>query len=214
MGIILAYGATTLRHDRMDHTPSRKQLTHDRIVETAARTLRRTGFDGVGVADIMHQAGLTHGGFYAHFASREALLAEALEHAGGESAQRLQRAIAAGRARGLTPLRALVEGYLSESHLKALEAGCPVAALASEMSRQPEAVRQVAAARIQSLLAAVDAALPEGCAPGTAAAVAGQLVGSLQLARALGDTAQGRRHLATARRLLLEQFEAPRSGVR
>lgn len=198
----------------MDHTPSRKQLTHDRIVETAARALRSTGFDGVGVAGIMQQAGLTHGGFYAHFASREALLAEALEHAGRESAQRLQRTIAAGQERGLTPFRALVEGYLSERHLKAPEAGCPVAALASEMPRQAVAVRQVAAGRVESLLAAVEAALPEGCAPGTATAVAGQLVGSLQLARALGDTAAGRRHLATARRLLLERFDTPRPGAR
>lgn len=192
----------------METTPSRKQLTHDRIVDTAARALRGTGFAGVGVADVMQQAGLTHGGFYAHFASREALLAEALEHAGRHSAQRLRRTIAAGEARGLTAFQALVDGYLSERHLKAPEAGCPVAALASEMPRQPEAVRRAAAMRVESLLATVEATLPEGCPRDMAAAVAGQLVGSLQLARALGDGAPGRRHLATARRLLLEQVAA------
>jgi len=192
----------------MQTPPSRKQLTHDRIVDAAARALRSTGFEGVGVADVMRQAGLTHGGFYAHFPSREALLAQALEHAGRESATRLQRTIAAGEGRGVSAFRALVQAYLSERHLRSPEGGCPVAALASEMPRQPGQVRAVAAMRVKSLLATVEAALPAGHAKDAALAVAGQLVGALQLARALGDTAQGRRHLATARRLLLEQFAA------
>src|SRR5947208_1888004 len=72
-------------------TPGRKQQTHDRILDTAARVLRDTGFYGVGVADIMKKAALTHGGFYAHFPSREALLVEALERAGADSRLRLQR---------------------------------------------------------------------------------------------------------------------------
>jgi len=198
----------------MDSPPSRKQLTHDRIVETAARALRSTGFDGVGVADVMKQAGLTHGGFYAHFPSRDVLLAEALERAGQDSRDRMQRTIAAGEARGTSRFRALVEGYLSERHLKSPEIGCPVAALASEMPRQPEAVRDAGAVRVKSLLATVAAALPAGHPEGTAAAVAGQLVGALQLARALGDNAQGRRHLAAARRFLLDQFEPPKSTGR
>src|SRR5258705_13855339 len=62
---------------------SRKEVTHDRIVESAARAIRRSGYNGTGVADIMKDAGLTHGGFYAHFSSREAMLAEAADHAGG-----------------------------------------------------------------------------------------------------------------------------------
>ena len=64
---------------------SRKEATHDRIVEAAGRAIRRSGYDGTGVADIMKAAGLTHGGFYAHFASREAMLAEAADRAGAES---------------------------------------------------------------------------------------------------------------------------------
>jgi TetR/AcrR family transcriptional repressor of nem operon len=204
MVVILAYPAG------MDEAPSRKQLTHDRIVETAARALRGTGFYGVGVADVMRQAGLTHGGFYAHFPSRDVLLAEALERAGQDSRARLQRSIAHGEARGLSPLRSLVEGYLSERHLKDPESGCPVAALASEMPRQADVVREAAATRVRSLLASVAAVLPQGQPEGSADMVASQLVGALQLARALGDTAQGRRHLATARRFLLEQFDSPR----
>jgi AcrR family transcriptional regulator len=202
------------RQPDMETTPSRKQLTHERIVDTAARALRGSGFHGVGVADIMKQAGLTHGGFYAHFPSRDVLLAEALERAGRDSQERLQRSIAAGEARGWSRLRALVEGYLSERHLKSPESGCPVAALASEMPRQSDEVRETAAKRVVSLLAAVEATLPPDPVEGAAATIASQLVGALQLARALGDNAQGRRHLAAARRSLLEQFEPSRPAAR
>jgi len=198
----------------MEDTPTRKQLTHDRIVDTAARALRGAGFYGVGVADVMRQAGLTHGGFYAHFPSREALLAEALERAGQDSQLRLQRSLAAGEARGHSPFRSLVESYLSERHLKSPETGCPVAALASEMPRQAETVREAAGVRVRSLLESVEAVLPAGQPEGSAAVVAGQMVGALQLARALGDNAQGRRHLATARQFLLNQFESPRPAGR
>jgi AcrR family transcriptional regulator len=187
--------------------PSRKQQTHDRILDTAARVLRDSGFYGVGVADIMKKAGLTHGGFYAHFASREALLAEALERAGQDSQLRLDKSIAAGEAKGISPFRSLVESYLSDRHLKAPEAGCPVAALASEMPRQSETVREAAAQRVRSLVDRVEACLPAGHDADTAAVVASQLAGALQLARTLGDNARGRKHLAATRRFLLEQFE-------
>ena len=65
----------------MATAPSRKALTHERIVDTAARAIRRGGFSGVGVADIMKEAGLTHGGFYAHFKSKDELVETALQHA-------------------------------------------------------------------------------------------------------------------------------------
>lgn len=189
--------------------PGRKQLTHDRILDTAARAMRSSGFYGVGVADVMKQAGLTHGGFYAHFPSRDALLVEALDRAGGHSRERLQRSIAAGEARGASRFRALVESYLSDRHLKSPESGCPVAALASEMPRQSDEVRRAAAARVKSLLDFVGETLPAGHDRDAAAVVASQLVGALQLARALGDNAQGRAHLAAVRGQLLAQFDSP-----
>ena len=71
--------------------PSRKEATHERIVEAAARAIRRSGYDGTGVAEIMKDAGLTHGGFYAHFASREAMLAEAADRAGAEAVAASER---------------------------------------------------------------------------------------------------------------------------
>lgn len=195
----------------MDATPSRKALTHERILDTASRAIRRAGFQGVGVADIMKQAGLTHGGFYAHFASRDALLAEALAHAGQQSAERIAKGNAARQAQGASPLRALVEGYLSERHLSGTENGCAVAALASEMPRQSADVRAAAAQRVRSLVAVVQRALPEGSAHGTAAAIASQLVGALQLARTLGDNAEGKALLAGNRAALLAQHDHPAS---
>lgn len=187
----------------MEIAPNRKALTHERILDTAARVIRRAGFQGVGVADIMKEAGLTHGGFYAHFPSRDALMAEALAHAGRQSAERIARGNATREARGASAFRALVEGYLSERHLSGTENGCAVAALASEMPRQSAEVRAAATQRVRSLIDLVAQALPEGADPGRAPAVASQLVGALQLARALGDNAEGRALLAANREALL-----------
>ena len=195
----------------MDTTSaSRKQVTHDRILDTAARVLRDSGFQGVGVADIMKRAGLTHGGFYAHFPSRDALLVEAVARAGEDSHARLQRAIDAGEEKSGSRFRALVENYLSDRHLKAADRGCPVAALISDVPRQSDAVRSAAVERIASLTATIAATLPGDAAPDTARLVASHMVGALQIARALGDNAQGRGHLASARTFLLEQFEPRR----
>lgn len=191
----------------MGPAPSRKDISHERIVAAAARAIRRGGFQGVGVADIMKEAGLTHGGFYAHFRNRDALLAEALERAGQDTAARLRDGVATHAVSGSSPLRALVDAYLSESHLREIEAGCAVAALASEMPRQSAEVREASAQRVRSLLAGVQRALPDGAPAERAAAVASQMVGALQLARALGDNAEGRALLKAAREALLSPLE-------
>jgi AcrR family transcriptional regulator len=192
----------------MDRPPSRKEITHERIVATAARAIRRGGFQGVGVADIMKEAGLTHGGFYAHFATRDAMLAEAIERAGRDSAARVERNRAAGRARGASALRSLVDGYLSDRHLGDTENGCPVAALVSEMPRQAPPVREASVQRVRNLVARVQRALPAGAPAEAAAVIASQLVGALQLARALGDNAEGRALLKASRRTLLAQYDS------
>ena len=193
----------------MHAPPSRKDISHERIVAVAARAIRRGGFQGVGVAHIMKEAGLTHGGFYAHFRNRDALLAEALERAGQDTAARLRDGVARREARGRSPLRALVEAYLSDRHLGEIETGCAVAALASEMPRQSAEVREAAAQRVRGLLADVRRALPEDAPAESAAAVAvaSQMVGALQLARALGDNSEGRALLKGARETLLSQHD-------
>lgn len=186
---------------------SRKHATHERILATAARAIRRGGYAGVGVADIMKEAGLTHGGFYAHFASRDAMLVEAMEHAGAESGARLAARATAARQRGVSPLQALIVSYLSDAHLAAPESGCAVAALVGEMPRQAAAVRDAARQRVQGLLASVRQALPAAADEGQVALLAASLVGAIQLARAVGNNAQGKAMLAGARQALLARHD-------
>lgn len=188
------------------HANTRKEETHERIVEAAARAIRRHGYAGLGVADVMKDAGLTHGGFYAHFESRDALLVEALEHAGRESADNVARSTAQRAARGVSPFRALVDAYLADRHLVSMDSGCPVAALGSDMPRQSELVREASAQRVRRLVDRVTTALPE-THRAAAGVVTGTLVGSLQLARALGNTTEGRALLAGARQALLQQYD-------
>ncbi|WP_342616142.1 TetR/AcrR family transcriptional regulator [Rhodoferax sp. GW822-FHT02A01] len=190
----------------MQIKPSRREATHERILEVASLALRRNGYSGVGVADVMKQAGLTHGGFYAHFPSRDALLAEAIARAGRDNADGTMRRIARKQAGGKSTLRALIEDYLSEAHLRDVEGGCVVAALSSEMPRQSPELQQAASERVRSLVNLVSHALPPGGTADQAMAIAGSLVGSLQLARTLGSNAQGKAMLAAARNALLAQY--------
>jgi len=121
--------------------------------------------------------------------------------------------IAARQAEGVSALKALVEQYLSEAHLAGPERGCVVAALASEMPRQPAAVAKTSSARVRGLVATVERALPAEAPKEQAMVIAATLVGTLQLARALGQTKQGKAMLAAGREALLAQYEQPGSGV-
>lgn len=190
----------------MQTANTRKALSHGRIVEVASRAIRRGGYRGVGVADIMQEAGLTHGGFYAHFDSREAMLVEAMHRAGVDNEAALTEAVARRVARGRSGFAALVGAYLHDSNLDRPEQGCVVAALASEMARQGDAVREAARQRVQALVALVAAALPADTGPSEAAVVAATMVGSLQLARTLGGAA-GRALLAQTRDALIQRHD-------
>ena len=168
--------------------PSRKEVTHERIVEVAARAIRRSGYDGTGVADIMKEAGLTHGGFYAHFASREAMLAEAADRAGAETV-----AASAGIAAAASPeqaLESLLRVYLSKAHVEGAERGCPIVALGSEMPRQAPEVRRAATRRIKEMIDVVARQSPDWGQPGAhehALVTVATMVGTLLLARAVDD---------------------------
>lgn len=168
--------------------PSRKEATHGRIVGAAARAIRRSGYNGTGVADIMKDVGLTHGGFYAHFASREAMLAEAADQAGAESVATLRRIAAAAPLQ--EGLRALIHAYLSRKHVEDAETGCPVAALGSEMPRQPPMVRRAATRRIKEMIDLVVRHSPDQGQPAgyeRALMTVATMVGALVLARAVDD---------------------------
>ncbi|PFH12415.1 AcrR family transcriptional regulator [Collimonas sp. PA-H2] len=170
-------------------TQSRKEATHERIVEVAARAIRRSGYAGTGVADIMKEAGLTHGGFYAHFASRETLLAEAADRAGAEAVG-LSANIAAAAAPGQS-LQELMRAYLSQQHLEDVENGCPVAALGSEMHRQAPEVRHAATRRIKEMIDVVARQLLDWGTPGAheqAMFMVSSMVGAMVMARAVDDS--------------------------
>ncbi len=168
--------------------PGRKEATHERIVAAAARAIRRSGYGGAGVADIMKDAGLTHGGFYAHFPSREAMLAEAADRAGAEGLASVARLAAAAPPRKALP--ALLRAYLSKEHVKAVETGCGVAALCSETPRQAPEVRRAATRRIKEMIDLVARQWPDWGRPGAherALVAVSTMVGALVLARAVDD---------------------------
>lgn len=190
----------------MSASLTRKELSHERIVQVAARAIRRGGFRGVGVADIMKEAGLTHGGFYAHFASRDALLVEAMQRAGQENLASLSEVVERQLRKGGTRFGALVRSYLHDAHLERCEDGCVIAALASEMTRQDEAVREEARRRVAALVELVRSSLPEGADQAQANVVTATMVGALQLARTLGGQA-GRDILAQTRQALIERHD-------
>lgn len=189
----------------MQHGPTRKEISHERIVDVASRAIRRAGIRGVGVADMMKEAGLTHGGFYAHFESRDALVAEAMQRAGRDTGAAMEAAIGRRTARGDSRFAALVRAYLHDSHLELVEGGCVVAALACEMPRLDEPLRDEARRRVAALVELVQSALPPDSGAAQAEVVAAALVGALQLARVLGDK-PGRNLLAHTREQLIAQF--------
>mgnify|MGYP000435671528 CR=1 FL=1 len=161
---------------------NRKETTHKRIVETAARAIRRSGYDGTGVADIMKEAGLTHGGFYAHFSSRDAMLAEAADLAGADTLAIAESIFA--EAPQEQALFALMNAYLSNEHI---ESGCALAALGSEMPRQAPEVRKASTRRIKEMISLVESRLTGPDAHEKALLAISTMVGTLLLARAVDE---------------------------
>jgi TetR/AcrR family transcriptional regulator, transcriptional repressor for nem operon len=169
-------------------TSSRKEATHERIVETAARAIRRSGYKGTGVAEIMKEAGLTHGGFYAHFDSRDGMLAEAADRAGADTVAVLGRVAAAAPPK--KTLEAMLRAYLSREHVQGIDTGCAIAALGSEMPRQSPRVRRAATRRIKEMIDLLARQSPDWGQPGSherALVTLATAVGALVLARAVDD---------------------------
>jgi TetR/AcrR family transcriptional regulator, transcriptional repressor for nem operon len=171
----------------------RKEETRRRVVEAASSRFRRDGIGGTGVAALMADAGLTHGGFYAHFASKDDLVQEAVSAALSKTRDLLASEAKKARERGGDGLARLVEVYLSPAHCDKPEAGCAVAALAPELARHDPAIRDVLTKQIQEIVSIIAAELPPTQSKDTAYAVAygifGTMVGTLQLARVVNDAA-------------------------
>ncbi len=177
-----------MRSTRPNARAAAKEATHERIVGVAARAIRRSGYDGTGVADIMNEAGLTHGGFYSHFPSREAMLAEAAGRACAESAAAAAEVVA--RVPSGQALASLLGAYLSKEHLERIDMGCPLAALGSETSRQVPEVRRVATRHIKEmidLIARQSLDWGQPAAHERAMVTIATMVGALMLSRAVDE---------------------------
>jgi AcrR family transcriptional regulator len=192
----------------MPLTGRKASESRERIVDAASRALRRSGVRGVSVADIMKEAGLTHGGFYAHFPSRDALVSEALVRAGSTSSDAIGDQMALLVKQGMSPFRALVECYLSPEHVDDSENGCPLPSVCQEASRQVAEVGEASRRVIHSLHKRVTSVLPKGTQRASAWPIASTLIGAVQLSRALGDTPEGRAVLAATKSELLARYDA------
>lgn len=130
-----------------------KDRSHARIVESAARLMRERGIDGTGVADVMNEAGLTHGGFYRHFPNKESLLGSALEAAFEQTFARLKHGLETSPSSdGTTSLQNF---YLSKTHVDNVGMGCPVAALTCDIARGPAALKAAFSRGVNRMLAAL-----------------------------------------------------------
>jgi TetR/AcrR family transcriptional repressor of nem operon len=184
----------------MRYSESHKQETHGRLVKIAARMLREKGPDGFAVAELMNEAGLTHGGFYAHFESKEACVAEALREVFAELAVNVQKSI-----EGLPPRHALatvIDLYVSPRHRDSAGDGCPVTSLNSDMPRQPPAIRDAFDAGVKSMVARMKDRLSSAGidnAEGLAPAVLAAIVGAVSMSRAVGDKTLSDELLVAAR---------------
>lgn len=183
----------------MRYSDTHKEETRKKVLKAAAVAVRAKGPDGVGVAEIMAEAGLTHGGFYAHFPNKEALVAAAISEAFGQSGRRFERLTA-----GMSPSEALstfVDLYVTREHRDHPERGCPIAALSTELPRQGAPVREAYERGVQNLIGRIARWLPEE-RRGMAASLVAEMAGTVVLSRAISDPQAAERLLADARRSL------------
>ena len=191
----------------MRYDADHKARTHRRIVQNASRQLRSKGLNGPAVTTLMNAAGLTHGGFYRHFGSRDDLVAEAIEESLRELRDRLINA-----AKQVDPAegwKAMVRSYLSLELCDHPDEGCPIAALAPDMARTRPAVKKRIAAAILKLRQEVMPFMPGRDAEEKAAnflAIFSSMVGAIAIARTMPDPAVRQRILNTVRNHLFASF--------
>ncbi|BAL24043.1 TetR/AcrR family transcriptional regulator [Azoarcus sp. KH32C] len=172
---------------------SREQAAENRqrVVEIAAKLFRERGLDGIGVADLMKSAGLTHGGFYGHFGSKEDLMAEACTRAMEGSLSTWRERIDAAPEK---PLAAVAELYLSTAHCQQAGDGCALAALGSEASRHAPPVRHALTEGLRELIELLTTIVPgrsKAARRERALATFASMVGAIVLARSADDPALG-----------------------
>jgi len=171
----------------MRYSKEHKQETHARIVKKAATRLRERGAHGIGVADLMKDAGLTHGGFYAHFDSREALVIEAFAYAMDRSTERWRKV--AEQTPPDKRLATIVENYLTPVHRDDPGNGCAVPALGAEIARESPKTRKAFAAKLEQMIDMMADQVPDvppKAARKQAMATLATMIGTLVLSRIAG----------------------------
>jgi TetR/AcrR family transcriptional regulator, transcriptional repressor for nem operon len=195
----------------MRYSKEHKLETHARIVKKASVRLREKGAHGIGVADLMKDAGLTHGGFYAHFDSREALVIEAFAYAMDRSTERWRKLAET------TPpekrLAAIVDSYVTSLHRDDPGHGCSLTALGAEIARESPRTRKAFAAKLEQMIDMMAAQLPElprKTARKQAMAAIATMVGTLTLARIAGSGEFSDEILGAGRDAALGRAAAPK----
>jgi TetR/AcrR family transcriptional repressor of nem operon len=199
----------------MRYSREHKLETHERIVKRASVRLREKGAHGIGVADLMKDAGLTHGGFYAHFDSREALVIEAFAHA-------MDRATERWRKIGETTppeqrLATIVDSYLSPAHRDNPGHGCAVPTLGAEIARESPKTRRAFATRLEQMIDALADQTPDisrTAARQQATAAIATMMGTLVMARVAGTGEFSEEILAAGREAVLGRAAAPKPAAR
>src|SRR3954464_4519653 len=172
----------------MRYSKEHKQETHARIVKKASVRLREKGAHGVGVADLMKDAGLTHGGFYAHFDSREALVIEAFGYAMDRATERWRKL--AEQTPPEKRLCTIVESYLTPVHRDDPGHGCAIPALSAEIARENPKTRKAFAAKLEQMIEMIAVQIPDlprKTARKQAMASLATMMGTLVLARVAGS---------------------------
>jgi TetR/AcrR family transcriptional repressor of nem operon len=191
----------------MRYQAEHKQETRQRVLHAAARAIRSDGPHRIGVAAVMREAGLTHGGFYAHFASKDELVAAAVSQMFDDALAHWARC-SDGRD-DAHALAGYLRLYLSMAHRDAPGKGCPIAALASDLPRLDASTRTAFAAGVRRLADAIAsplARLGHDDARGLASSVLAELVGAITLARCESDRDSAAAHLDATRRALSKRL--------
>ncbi|KJC58985.1 TetR family transcriptional regulator [Bradyrhizobium sp. LTSPM299] len=199
----------------MRYSKEHKQETHARIVRKAAVRLREKGAHGIGVADLMKEAGLTHGGFYAHFDSREALVIEAFSHAMDRSTERWRKV-----AEEVPPekrLSTIVDSYLTAVHRDDPGHGCAVPTLGAEIARETPKTRKAFALKLEQMIDMMaDQILdvPRKTARKQAMATLATMMGTIVMSRIAGNGELSEEVLSAGREAVLGRAAAAKPPVK
>ncbi|HCF3084930.1 TPA: TetR/AcrR family transcriptional regulator [Pseudomonas aeruginosa] len=184
----------------MGHSQASKQATHERILSLAAERFCELGIDGLSIANLMKEAGLTHGGFYKHFESRDQLVTEALEVAfqRSEDPERTYKAT----------FDTLVGEYLSPEHRDAVGTGCAVGALVSDIGRVEGEARELYTRKLKANIKGISALLGPAKSAKRAEAIVvfSAMIGALGLSRAVADDELSQEILSTVQTFLVNTF--------